>query len=122
MNNENQEVLYSSLIDINNYEDLSEEEIVLSKDDSNSDFNSIDSFLKKFGDVDSFVKSFLTIKVKYNCSQEKNFTKCTLEEYLLFKDYFSSVMGKDNKKQNYWFSINVRLFSYKGNYFKKKKF
>lgn len=122
MINENQEVLYSSLIDINNYEDLSEEEIILSKDDSNSDFNSIDSFLKKFGDVDSFVKSFLTIKVKYNCSQEKNFTKCTLEEYLLFKDYFSSVMGKDNKNKTTGFQLMYAYFLIKAIISKKRNF
>lgn len=121
MNNENQDVLYSSLIDINEYEDLGGEELVLSKDKLDS-LASIESFLNKFGNIDSFIKSFLTIKINYNCSQEKNFTKCSLEEYLFFKNYFLAVMGKDNKNKTTGFQLMYSYFLIKAVVSKKRNF
>lgn len=117
MTNENQDVLYSSLIDINKYENLSEEEITLSED-----LNLVESLFNKFGDIDTFIKSFLTIKINYNCSKEKNFTKCSIEEYMFFKNYFSSIMGKDNKNKITGFQLMYSYFLIKATISKKRKF
>lgn len=117
LSNENQEVLYSSLIDIENYENLSGEEIVISKENT-----SVNSFFESVEKIDEFIKAFLTIKVKYNCSQEKNFTKCSIEEYLLFKQYFSSVMGKDNKNKTSGFQLMFAYFVIKAVITKKRNF